>query len=153
MVLCIRPTDGARLSQKKTDTFCPPSTAEVLLDSIFTLCPAGHNVEAYRLYEALEAGSIPIVVKSDYYKKAECVDGFAPLIASGAPFPVLDRWDDLPALLHRAKVDKEWVQGVQCATTTWYQGFMANVAFKLEEVLLRRWKKRMPQAARRNGFK
>jgi hypothetical protein len=32
-----------------------------LLESIFTLCPAGHAPETFRLFEAAEAGSIPIV--------------------------------------------------------------------------------------------
>ena len=37
------------------------SLFSLLLDSTFTLCPAGHNPECYRMYEAAEAGSIPIV--------------------------------------------------------------------------------------------
>ncbi len=28
----------------------------LLLDSTFTLCPAGHNAETFRMWEALEAG-------------------------------------------------------------------------------------------------
>ena len=33
----------------------------ILLQSVLTLAPAGHNPECFRLYEALEAGSIPVV--------------------------------------------------------------------------------------------
>ena len=38
---------------------------QVLLDSVFTLSPSGHNPETFRLYEAAEAGSIPIVDYTD----------------------------------------------------------------------------------------
>lgn len=34
---------------------------ETLLDSLYTLCPSGNNFEQYRIWEALFAGSIPIV--------------------------------------------------------------------------------------------
>jgi GR25 family glycosyltransferase involved in LPS biosynthesis len=37
----------------------------VLLNSVFVPCPDGVNPETYRFYEALEAGCIPIVLKSE----------------------------------------------------------------------------------------
>ena len=37
----------------------------VLLQSVFTLCPSGHNPETFRIFEAAEAGSIPIVDYTD----------------------------------------------------------------------------------------
>ena len=42
---------------------------DVLLETVFALCPRGNNLETFRFYEALESGSIPIIVKgssSDY---------------------------------------------------------------------------------------
>ena len=35
----------------------------MLLDSVFVLCPRGNNLETFRFYEALESGAIPIFVK------------------------------------------------------------------------------------------
>ena len=35
----------------------------MLLDSVFALCPRGNNLETFRFYEALESGAIPIFVK------------------------------------------------------------------------------------------
>ena len=43
---------------------------ETLLDSAFTLCPGGTHQETFRIYEALEAGSIPIIKAG--------LDAFAP---------------------------------------------------------------------------
>lgn len=39
----------------------PEQYREIMLDSAFTLCPKGHSIEQFRLYEAIEAGSIPIL--------------------------------------------------------------------------------------------
>ena len=36
----------------------------ILLDSIFVPCPAGNNLETFRLYEALECGCIPLYIKT-----------------------------------------------------------------------------------------
>jgi hypothetical protein len=37
----------------------------MLLNSIFIPCPDGVNAETFRFYEALEAGCIPLVLKSE----------------------------------------------------------------------------------------
>ena len=37
----------------------------ILLDTFFVPCPAGNNIETFRLYEALECGCIPLYVKSE----------------------------------------------------------------------------------------
>ncbi len=126
----------------------PDKYRDVLLESVFTLCPSGNNVESYRLFEALEAGSIPVIAKSHSYKDSECVDPLEPLIASGAPFPVLDRWQDLPALFHLAKTDKEWVQDLQCKATAWYRRYLSTKLSNVEDVLMRHWKKRLRKSYR-----
>ena len=40
---------------------CHKVYASILMDSVFTLCAGGINPESFRLWEAIEAGSIPIV--------------------------------------------------------------------------------------------
>ena len=42
----------------------PEQYRSVVVDSIFTLSPPGKNPECYRLWEAAEAGSIPVVVRN-----------------------------------------------------------------------------------------
>ena len=138
---------------EKNGYILPSRYREILIDSVFTLCPAGHNVEAYRMYEALEAGSIPIVVRSEYYRNAECTNGFAPLAESKAPFPILESWEELPGVLARAKRDVSWAQEMQCETFAWYRSYMSDVARNLEDLLSKRWSKRMPHEARRRGIK
>jgi hypothetical protein len=41
----------------------PERYRSIMLDSVFTLCPKGHSIEQFRLYEAIESGSIPILAK------------------------------------------------------------------------------------------
>ena len=36
---------------------------DMLLETVFALCPRGNNLETFRFYEALESGAIPVVVK------------------------------------------------------------------------------------------
>ena len=39
-----------------------------LLASVFTLCPGGGNVESFRISEALEAGSIPVIESAQEFE-------------------------------------------------------------------------------------
>lgn len=50
------------VNSPRADQIGTEQYVNVLLDSVFTLAPAGHNPECFRLYEAVVSGSIPIVV-------------------------------------------------------------------------------------------
>jgi hypothetical protein len=73
---------------------------DVLENSMFTPSPIGNfNIDCFRLYEALEAGSIPIVIRSStdqpytYYERLfECQE-------SDLPFVFVDDWKDAKAKL------------------------------------------------------
>ena len=47
----------------------------VLLESVFTICPPGHSSETFRLFEAVEAGSIPIVDEAFGFSGSEQLAG------------------------------------------------------------------------------
>ena len=55
--------NGTRYKFIVRDSFGGPEAMylEVLSNSAFTLCPCGNNAETHRLWEALHAGSIPVV--------------------------------------------------------------------------------------------
>jgi hypothetical protein len=61
-------------------------------DTQFAPCPAGGSAETYRLFEALETGAIPVLVRQssdrDFLSQWE-----------GYPGPVLDSWSELKAYL------------------------------------------------------
>jgi GR25 family glycosyltransferase involved in LPS biosynthesis len=58
----------------------------LLLNSWFVPCPAGNNAETYRIYEALDAGAVPVIVKED-----DCEE-FLQLIGRHLPIMVCDNW-------------------------------------------------------------
>lgn len=70
--------------------FTPAEYAGRLESSIFGLVPMGNSVETIRLYDCLELGTIPIMLKADFLSAADAL--------GGAPFPVLDRWEDMEAV-------------------------------------------------------
>lgn len=57
-------------------------------------CPAGYtSPDSFRLYEALEAGCIPIPENTAFWK----------MLFGEVPFPVVDDWEELPMLIQHYK--------------------------------------------------
>ena len=53
-------------------------------------CPAGNcHPDCFRHYEALECGALPVALKHGYWE------------GIGAPFPMLNSWEEFPALVER----------------------------------------------------
>lgn len=90
-----------------------------MTNSIFVPCPDGMNPETFRFYEALEAGCIPLIVRSE--KNAEWfkrVSDYIPLVAN-------DSWEDALRImftllsnpkrleLYREEILKGWWKWVQ----------------------------------------
>ena len=73
----------------------------VLEDSIVAPCPAGFfNIESYRIWEALEAGAVPIVEARDGFDYFRAAFGPHPLPVVHnwtAAAPLLAHWSDKPA--------------------------------------------------------
>jgi hypothetical protein len=62
------------------------------------MCPSGvESPDNFRLYEALEAGCLPIV---DAFSTNNQTPGFwRYLFGDDIPFPIVSYWDELPKLL------------------------------------------------------
>ena len=120
----------------RANGYVPPQQYQtVLRDSVFTLCPQGHNPEAYRIYEAAEAGSIPILVLDHFYRQHECAGAFAPLIQQGAPFVFLNSWHELPAFLDAVAKDTPRLQRMQADVMAWYGAYMRKTALQFEHLM------------------
>lgn len=68
--------------------FGPTAYAAYLSSSRFALVPGGNSPETIRLYDALEAGAIPVMLKSPFVSAVDALNN--------PPFLVLDSWRDLP---------------------------------------------------------
>lgn len=115
---------------------------QVVLDSAFTLSPAGHNPECFRLYEAIEAGSIPILTKDDMRgvwdhigaKEHPCKDAMEHWYT--APLVILDTWDDLFPTVERLLSDPVELDKLQNNLLRWYDDYMHLTMTKFEDLIL-----------------
>jgi hypothetical protein len=97
------------------DEYC-----RLLAHTKIALCPSGiETPDTFRLYEALEAGCLPIV---DAFASRNQDWGFWNYLFDGdLPFPIIPYWSDLPALLpqllrdypHNASKASAWWQSIK----------------------------------------
>jgi len=103
------------------------SYVDTLREAMFTLSPPGDVWEAYRNWEAMEAGSIPVVVDNETYKLEGC-ERPALHLQETAPFVLSVRsWDELPALLERIASNVSSVVDRQAAMLRWLAKRKADV--------------------------
>jgi hypothetical protein len=72
--------------------FSPHLYKVLLEDAVFAPCPAGNAAETIRLFDAMECGCIPISLRHPFLEDRLCM--------GNPPIQFLDRWEDLPELLH-----------------------------------------------------
>ena len=107
------------------------SYVELMREAVFTLSPPGDLWEAYRTWEAMEAGSIPVVVDNSSYKANGCVRPAMHLIDT-APFVVVVRtWEELPDVLERVASNVSSLVERQAAMARWLAKRKADVRTEL----------------------
>ncbi len=129
--------------------------------SIFSLVPCGNNPETFRLWEALQTGSIPIVERCEgrgwgggkhylsvvlraaphFVARADSCEARLP----PPPFPIVTDFEEAlvtaltPYLLHSAEAGFDWsaLERLQADTAQWWTAFkrcvLHNIARKLQE--------------------
>tara|TARA_B110001452_G_scaffold237033_1_gene216652 strand:- start:2057 stop:3517 length:1461 start_codon:yes stop_codon:yes gene_type:complete len=103
------------------------SYVDTLRDAAFTLSPPGDLWEAYRTWEAMEAGSIPVVADNASYKLEGCARP-ALHLQETAPFVLSVRsWDELPAVLERAAPNASALLARQAEMARWLKRRKAEV--------------------------
>lgn len=75
------------------------SYRHILQNSVFTLAPWGNNAESLRLYEALEAGSIPIVQRGNTSDPATSLLFLNAVNHRPVPFPVIGDWEQVANIM------------------------------------------------------
>jgi GR25 family glycosyltransferase involved in LPS biosynthesis len=66
--------------------------------SLFVPCPSGENAESFRIYEALEAGAIPVLVRDN--------NEFINFLTKHIPLKVFDGWDDAALIVYALSNNK-----------------------------------------------
>lgn len=100
-----------------------------MTSSKIALCPSGpESPDSFRLYEALEAGCLPIV---DAYSSNHRHPGFwRYLFGDDIPFPIIEHWEALPDLI--PELLKSWPHNANKAFA-WWQLQRRNIRIKLED--------------------
>lgn len=117
-----------------TEAFASGLSADSYTDLLHTTrvvpCPSGPaSPDSFRAYEALEAGCVPLV---DRHTPGQRHDAYWPLNAPGAPFPIIDRWEELPG--HVERITDRWPLDANEAGA-WWQGWCWELARRLRDDL------------------
>lgn len=96
---------------------------------------AGHSPECYRLFEALESGSIPVVVDHPGTFRPRCGDPWRELRASGL-VAFLRSWDALPAFMEGVVRDPAPAHTQQRAVTAGFAALKDRLYRPLMDALL-----------------
>jgi hypothetical protein len=99
--------------------------AGVMSRTLFAPCPAGwRNLDSFRVYEALEAGCIPIVERRPGF------DYFTHLLGPHS-MPTIVDWAEAPALIAELTAVPERLDALRCTCEGWWQQFRANLVDKV----------------------
>jgi hypothetical protein len=112
-----------------------------LCDAKVAPCPGGPvNPDTFRLWEALQAGCVPLVDTEAGEK--EGLDGYWPFLLDGpAPFPLVDDWANFRLLADG--VLEDWpFQSAKVGA--WWIGYQRDLAYRLDEAV---WKTGGPPRA------
>jgi hypothetical protein len=112
------------LTATARDRLGPMAYAAALGDSRFALVPGGNSPETIRLYDALEMGCIPIMLRSTFVDEPQAL--------GGVPFPLLGNWSELGEL-HRslAAGPEAELDALQEAIIRWWADFKAQQQARL----------------------
>lgn len=95
------------------------------------LCPSGiETPDTFRLYEALEAGCLPVV---DAFSAKNQTPGFWKyLFGDDIPFPIVDYWDKLIPLM--PELIKDYPHNVN-KVFAWWQQYKRRMYFELKDAI------------------
>lgn len=116
---------------KTTDGFGKEDTPyrdylDIFAKSKIVLCPSGvESPDSFRVYEALEAGCIPVV---DAFSTNFKTPGFWKYLFGETPFPEVTYWDELPLLL--PTLLKEYPANVN-QIFSWWQRYKRNLYWQI----------------------
>ena len=111
--------------------FATDEYQKVVLESVFTLCPKGQSVEQFRIYEAIESGSIPIIAREGTY----AAERLPPEYLS-SPMVFVETWEEVVAAMKTLEADLDGLLRRQIDLLRWYHNYMNNKLLELEGLLL-----------------
>lgn len=104
--------------------------AAMMEDAVFAPCPAGNSPETIRLYDALELGCIPVMLRYPFLASREALGALG-----AVPFILLESWDELPDWLaatraHYAR-DPAALDALQAKCMNWWRDYKRHIHQKV----------------------
>jgi hypothetical protein len=116
----------------KPRRFAKPGYTQFMLDSSFSPCPMGNvKLDSYRVYEALECGSIPIV------EKRLTLDYFRQLLGQH-PIPTVRSWAEARSLMIALMDNPNQMDELQRRCMEWWQEYKTACTARIGEFLASR---------------
>jgi hypothetical protein len=112
------------------DYIQPDEYAKVLLESAFAPCPRGRALDTFRIYEAIEAGAIPIIELADGYAR----DHLPPEYLL-SPIIFIESWSEAPEMMATLFSNPSEINAKQKAVQAWYDSTMRETVKALEDLL------------------
>lgn len=105
----------------------PARYADVLAKSAFSPCPMGNvNLETFRMYEALEAGSIPLTERRSTLRYFEC-------LLPGSPILSFSSWSSAQRFVDRICKHPAELDRLQQATCEWWSAYKFSLKTTVRE--------------------
>jgi hypothetical protein len=97
----------------------------MLMDSVWVLCPGGFvHPETFRLYEALEAGALPVLQMHSFWSLL-----FAHELP---PFPMITGLQEICRLLEMPDAEAE---SLRLATQAWYRRYKLHLGQRIRNIV------------------
>ena len=105
----------------------PVQLADLYNNSLFVPCPTGnHNIDSFRVTEALQMGALPIVEKSDYWTN---------LYGEDHPLIEIENWDDAPGTIKHLMSNMRSLDIQRALAYTWWIRYSNNLKTKITTLL------------------
>jgi hypothetical protein len=100
--------------------------------SRFGLVPGGNSPETIRLYDVLEAGAVPVMLKSPFVTASDTLNN--------PPFLLLGSWADLPKVYAQYSDAPEAIAGIEQMrqkVVAWWKAFKTKHQMQVKELIER----------------
>lgn len=105
----------------------PTELASLYNDCLFVPCPQGNqSIDSLRVCEALQAGSLPIVERSDYWAK---------LYGADHPLIEIDEWSQAPEIINSLTSNMDDLEIKRLYTYNWWVTHCDLVTNKIKELV------------------
>jgi len=105
----------------------------ILRSSTFTLSPYGNNYESMRFYEALEAGSIPVIRQILDVKKSFLTPMAEYWGSRDLPFLIVPTWNLAGPMMKTLMNNPDRLNKLQAAMVTFWNGYKQSVQIKMKD--------------------